>query len=517
LPGHPARIGPYQLVRELGSGGMGRVFLARSAGGLPVAVKVIRADLAGVPEFRARFRHEVAAAGKVNGLYTALVVDADVDGPAPWLATAYVAGPPLADLVRRHGPLPAVQVAVLGAALAEGLGAIHAAGLVHRDLKPSNVLLAQDGPRIIDFGISWAAEVSSLTRSGHIIGSPGFMSPEQAQGGKVGPPSDVFSLGAVLTFVSTGHGPFGAGSAPALGYRVVHASPDLADVPAGLRPLVGRCLAKDPGQRPDVGGLLAGLGDLNVQADWLSSGLAGERARYAPTEVDSAAVPFEGVVPASEAHQNDTVTSPARGTPGGGGPTAAPVTRTAALGGGRSWLTPVTVLAVIAAVAAAALLADLKLNPRNPSPGAGTAASVTTSAPVNTSAPAVSANCTPKVDSVSEFTATQTQTVTIRGSCFGNGAAIVAGDSPSFLITVGRSGWNACNNAINLDLVTCNITKWNDITITFGGFTGPYGDGYVLANGDNVEIQVWNWQSDNGPAICNATVGNAGTTNCNSS
>jgi serine/threonine protein kinase/sugar lactone lactonase YvrE len=283
-PGDPERIGPYRLVRELGSGGMGRVFLARSSGGRPVAVKVIRPDLAADPEFRARFRHEVAAARLVNGLYTALVVDADTESHVPWLATAYVAGPSLADQVRLAGPLPAGAVSALAAGLAEGLGAIHAAGLVHRDLKPSNVLLAEDGPRVIDFGISRAVEASALTSTGLVVGSPGFMSPEQAIGAAVGPPSDVFSLGALLTFASTGHGPFGTGSAPALGYRVVHAPADLADVPAEIKSLVERCLAKDPGDRPAIGELLAELGDFDVSEDWLSPALPSQSAPPEPTE-----------------------------------------------------------------------------------------------------------------------------------------------------------------------------------------------------------------------------------------
>ncbi|MGH3187589.1 MAG: serine/threonine-protein kinase [Streptosporangiaceae bacterium] len=239
-PGDPPRIGPYRLISVLGSGGMGRVFLGRSAGGRPVAVKVIRADLAANPEFRMRFRREVAAARKVSGLYTALLVDADVDSPVPWLATAYVPGPSLADAVAGHGPLPPASLLVLAAGLAEGLVAIHAVGLVHRDLKPSNVLLADDGPRVIDFGISRAAEASTLTHTGLVIGSPGFMSPEQADGDEVGPASDVFSLGAVLTFAATGHGPFGTGSTAALVYRVVHGPPRLDDVPAEIRALADR-------------------------------------------------------------------------------------------------------------------------------------------------------------------------------------------------------------------------------------------------------------------------------------
>ena len=202
--GDPRSAGRFRLLGRLGAGGMGQVFLGRSAGGRLVAVKVIRPELAGDPGFRARFAREVAAAQKVSGLFTALVVDADADGPMPWLATAYVAGPSLAEAVEAHGPLPEASVLTLAAGLAEGLEAIHAAGVVHRDLKPSNVLLADDGPRVIDFGISRAAEASVLTQSGTVMGSPGFMSPEQAEGREVGPPGDVFSLGAVLAFAAIG-------------------------------------------------------------------------------------------------------------------------------------------------------------------------------------------------------------------------------------------------------------------------------------------------------------------------
>jgi hypothetical protein len=248
---------------------MGRVFLGRSAGGRPVAVKVIRSDLAADPDFRARFRREVAAARKVSGLFTAMVVDADVDAPEPWLATAYVAGPSLAEAVRDHGTLPSGSVLALAAGLAESLAAIHAAGVVHRDLKPSNVLLGQDGPCVIDFGISRAVEQTSLTRAGFVIGSPGFMSPEQAEGFDVGPPSDIFSLGAVLAFAATGDSPFGGGSTAALVYRIVHASPNLDGVPDRVRPLIERCLAKDPAQRPTASELLAEAEAVQPTTGWL--------------------------------------------------------------------------------------------------------------------------------------------------------------------------------------------------------------------------------------------------------
>jgi hypothetical protein len=256
-PADPRLIGPYRLVGRLGAGGMGRVFLGVSAVGRPVAVKIIHAELAADPEFRARFSIEVAAARKVSGLFTALVVDADLDAPVPWLATAYVAGPSLSEAVRDRGPLSVTSVLALAAGLAKSLTAIHAAGVVHGDLKPSNVLLALDGPRVIDFGISQAVEAAPLARSGLVVGTPSFMSPEQAAGQEVGPLSDVFSLGAVLAFAATGRKPFGAGQAAAVLERVVRGAPSLEDAPAEVLPMIERCLAKDPAQRYTAAGLLA--------------------------------------------------------------------------------------------------------------------------------------------------------------------------------------------------------------------------------------------------------------------
>jgi serine/threonine protein kinase len=289
--GDPQSVGPYRLLGRLGAGGMGQVFLGRSAGGRLVAVKVIRPELAEEPGFRARFAREVAAARRVCGLFTAPVADADVQGQVPWLATAYVPGPSLADAVDDQGPLPVDSVLTLAAGLAEGLEAIHAAGLVHRDLKPSNVLLAEDGPRVIDFGISRAAEASVLTQAGTVMGSPGYMSPEQAEGRDVGPPSDVFSLGAVLTFAATGQGPFGTGATPAMIYRVVYQQPDTARLPQPIRPLVERCLAKDPGQRPATTDLLAALGSAEPAEDWLPAPLTESFSRYAPPSASSTSGP----------------------------------------------------------------------------------------------------------------------------------------------------------------------------------------------------------------------------------
>jgi serine/threonine protein kinase len=273
------------LLGRLGSGGMGRVYLARSPGGRMVAVKVIRANLAEDAGFRARFAREVAAARKVGGLFTAQVVDADLDGPVPWLVTAYVPGTSLSDAVEQQGPLPPRSVLSLAAGLAEGVSAIHAAGVIHRDLKPSNVLLAQDGPRIIDFGISSAAEATSLTGTGYMIGSPGFMSPEQAEGLAVGPASDIFSLAGVLIYAARGEGPFGVGDTAALLYRVVHGTPNLDHVPDNIRPLISRSLSRDAKRRPTATEFLVELTAAYPSAadlsDWLSpeiQGLAGQRA-----------------------------------------------------------------------------------------------------------------------------------------------------------------------------------------------------------------------------------------------
>ena len=288
--GDPQQVGGYRLLARLGAGGMGRVYLARSRGGRRVALKVIRAELADDPDFRARFAREVASAKAVGGAFTVAVLDADAQAETPWLATEYVPGPALSQAVREHGPLPAESVRALAAGLAEALVAIHRAGVIHRDLKPSNVLLAADGPRVIDFGISRAVEATELTRTGVIVGSPGFMSPEQIEGTPpVTPATDVFSLGAVLAYAATGAGPFGEGATPSLLYRVVHSEPRLDAVPEELRGLVGSCLAKDPAARPSPDALLDRLeaeedrpGDAHdPTAMWLPAELTGMIAQVA--------------------------------------------------------------------------------------------------------------------------------------------------------------------------------------------------------------------------------------------
>ena len=258
--GDPASVGGYQLLGRLGSGGMGQVFLGVSPSGRRVAVKLIHPVHAGTEHFRERFAREIEAARRVGGFHTAPVVDADPHADPPWMVTAYIDGPSLEEAVRRHGPLPPGRVRALGAGLAEGLAAIHAHGLVHRDLKPGNVIMAEDGPRIIDFGIARSVDATGLTSTGAVVGTFAYMSPEQIRGDTATPAMDVFSLGCVLAFASTGQPPFGSDTAAAVMFRIVGQPPDLAGVTdAGVRDLIEGCLAKSPEDRLTVPAILAAV------------------------------------------------------------------------------------------------------------------------------------------------------------------------------------------------------------------------------------------------------------------
>ncbi|MBW5486890.1 serine/threonine-protein kinase [Streptomyces bambusae] len=248
----PRAVGSFRLHRRLGAGGMGVVYLGSDRRGQRVALKVIRPDLAEDQEFRSRFAREVSAARRIRGGCTARLVAADLEAERPWFATQYVPGPSLHDKVAEEGPLTAAQIAAIGAALSEGLVAVHEAGVVHRDLKPSNILLSPKGPRIIDFGIAWATGASTLTHVGTAVGSPGFLAPEQVRGAVVTPATDVFALGATLAYAATADSPFGHGSSEVMLYRVVHEEPQLHGVPDALAPLVRACLAKDPEERPST-------------------------------------------------------------------------------------------------------------------------------------------------------------------------------------------------------------------------------------------------------------------------
>ncbi|NUU20839.1 MAG: protein kinase, partial [Streptomycetaceae bacterium] len=271
-PEDPREVGGYRILRVLGAGGMGRVYVGRSRSGRIVAVKVVLPGLAEDPGFRGRFRREVDAARRVGVTWTAPVLDADPEAEQPWLVTGYVAGLSLSEAVALHGPLPGDAVRTLSAGLAEALGGIHEAGVVHRDLKPSNVMLSLDGPRVIDFGISRAADASVLTRTGMTVGSPGFMSPEQIEGSDIGPPTDVFSLGAVLTFAATGAGPFGEGDAQALLFRILTQEPRLHALPEWLRPVIAACLAKNPADRPTPSDVLTAVAPAGGTSELVAGG-----------------------------------------------------------------------------------------------------------------------------------------------------------------------------------------------------------------------------------------------------
>ncbi|MEI5526640.1 serine/threonine-protein kinase [Streptomyces brasiliscabiei] len=253
----PSQVAGYRLAARLGAGGMGRVYLSHTQGGRPVAIKVVRPELADDPAFRRRFGREIKAARRVRGAYTAELIDADADGVPPWLATLYVPGPSLAEAVGRRGPLPVPAVLWLMAGVAEALQAIHDEGIVHRDLKPSNVLLAADGPRVIDFGISVAADLTSHTATGTAVGTPQFMAPEQATGGDVTTATDVFALGQTAAFAALGEPLYGDGPSVGVLYRIVHSAPDLSLLPERLRPMMARCLAVDPARRPGPAEIVA--------------------------------------------------------------------------------------------------------------------------------------------------------------------------------------------------------------------------------------------------------------------
>ncbi|MER6421388.1 protein kinase [Streptomyces sp. NPDC001137] len=297
--GDPQRIGAYRLLARLGAGGMGHVYLARSDRGRTVAVKLVREELAAQEEFRARFRQEVQSARQVGGHWTAPVLDADTEAAVPWVATGYVAGPSLQQVVGHdHGALPERSVRILAAGLAHALRDIHAAGIIHRDLKPSNVLVTIDGPRVIDFGIARALETvtdGGLTRTGALVGSPGFMAPEQVRGDRITPACDVFCLGSVLAYAATGQLPFGSANSGvhALMFRIAQEEPDLEGVPEGVADLVRDCLKKEPGARPTLDQVLERTGAEDTvlggrsRDPWLPSALVAQLGRHAVQLLDA--------------------------------------------------------------------------------------------------------------------------------------------------------------------------------------------------------------------------------------
>ncbi|MGV9264972.1 protein kinase domain-containing protein [Kitasatospora sp. NPDC003701] len=347
-PDDPREVGGYRLFARLGAGGMGRVYLSYTPGGRPVALKVVRPEFAEDGEFRRRFAQEVSNAQRIHGLYTAQVIDSGgLDSDAPWLVTAYVPGPSLQQVVRENGALPVRTVLLLMGGIAEALQAIHSVEVVHRDLKPANVLVAGDGPRVIDFGIARAADATALTGTGYRIGSPAFMSPEQAQGRPVTPATDVFALGALAAYVAGGTAPFGDGPDTAVLYRVVHEQADLDAVPADLRELIMRCLAKSPEDRPKPAEIIEIArnhpsvgGQLRFSDDWLPRQVNTEITRRSdlpktpPTPLPAAPATAPTPPPSSPptippppfAQPTHPATAPSFGVPDFGTPRPQPVT-----------------------------------------------------------------------------------------------------------------------------------------------------------------------------------------------
>jgi serine/threonine kinase PknH len=316
----PAEIGGFRLRARLGAGGMGRVYLASTPGGRRVALKVVRLELGDDPDFRSRFRQEIEAAQRVRGLYTAELLSADPTATPPWLLTAFVPGPSLQQAVAEHGPMPVETVILLMAGVAEALQAIHAAGVVHRDLKPSNVLLAPDGPRVIDFGIARAAEATNLTQSGVAVGSPQFMAPEQIRGLAITPAIDVFALGAVAAFALVARPPFGEGHVAALMHRVLNEAPDLNGCSGPLRTLIERCLAKNPADRPSPAEII----------DACRAQAAGNLDDFTDSWLPPA------VAAAARAPGNGTTQAPPAAQVPGGAPPGPARARVAAPGSGRT-------------------------------------------------------------------------------------------------------------------------------------------------------------------------------------
>ncbi|MGX1908216.1 serine/threonine-protein kinase [Streptomyces phaeochromogenes] len=320
------RIGRYRLLRTLGAGGMGRVCLARSEGGRTVAVKLIKPELAAEPEFRERFRLEVAAARRVSDRWTAPVLDADTEAETPWVATGYIAGPSLEHIVspHGHGPLPAPSVRTLAHGLACALLDIHGAGLVHRDLKPSNVLITIDGPRVIDFGIARALDAvpgSTPTSSGVLVGSPRFMSPEQLRDEPVGPASDVFCMGTVLAYAATGQTPFGGGGSGgvhAVMFRIAQEEPDLTGIEEPVRGLIADCLAKDPAARPTPEEVVARMQPVATGTSsppWLPAQIIAELGRSAVQLLDTDTPPHASAMAAPAPATVGSSPAPAAPTP----------------------------------------------------------------------------------------------------------------------------------------------------------------------------------------------------------
>ncbi|MFJ9945561.1 serine/threonine-protein kinase [Streptomyces erythrochromogenes] len=365
----PQTVGGYRLAARLGSGGMGRVYLSHTQGGRPVAIKVVHPELAEDPTFRRRFRREVEAARRVRGAYTAELIDADAEATPPWLATVYVPGPSLSEAVARRGPLPDAAVVWLMAGVAEALVAVHGAGIVHRDLKPSNVLLAADGPRVIDFGISQASGLTA-TATGNTIGTPQYMAPEQGLAGETTPATDVFALGQTAAFAALGKPLYGDGPSMTVLFRIVHSKPDLTRLPEPLRPLFALCLATEPEERATPAEILA----------WCRAYLGEEATAGGGPAVWREVAGLEEEVPepvARPAAADTASANPASGGAGGAGPVTAAPAGAAAQEAGRLTAVPAGAVASPATPAAAAVSAAAAGSRRRRTARVATVAAVT--------------------------------------------------------------------------------------------------------------------------------------------
>jgi serine/threonine protein kinase len=491
--GDPVQIGPYLLRGRLGAGGMGQVFLASTLAGRSVALKVVRPELSGDQEFRARFRHEIAAARRVRGLYTAELVDADPDADPPWLATAYVPGPSLQQVLDSRGPLPEAEAFRLVAGVAEALQAIHAAGVVHRDLKPSNVVLGPDGPRVIDFGIARALERSALTQTGTAVGTPQFMAPEQLLNQPATPMIDVFALGTLAACAVLGRPPFGDGHPAAMLYRVLHEPPDLNGCPPRLRTLIESCLAKQPADRPRPAQIL----QYCLQHADMTPAPESARAQY-PATMTPVPEPARAQYPATEIAANRRATPPptmiADVAPQSPAPAGTATRVLPPRPASKKLIYLLGLLAVGGAIAGAiagspAVRAAMHL---------GGASHSANGAP----APAATGPCAPKINATGPLGSAATQTVEITGDCFGTGNTTSGSDTAYFRISDLTAGWNACwTGDPHTDFITCALSSWTNHKITFTGFAGEYGQSsYVITDGDHVSIEVWNPQSGKGPA-----------------
>ncbi|GAB2725329.1 hypothetical protein GCM10010442_53530 [Kitasatospora kifunensis] len=518
----------YRLYARLGAGGMGRVYLSYTPGGRPVALKVVRPEFAEDPEFRRRFAQEVANAQRIHGLYTAQVIDAGIQADSPWLVTAYVPGPSLQQVVREHGVLPVRTVLLLLGGIAEALQAIHSVNVVHRDLKPANVLVAADGPRVIDFGIARAADATALTGTGFRIGSPAFMAPEQAQGAAVTPATDVFALGALVAYVASGVQPFGEGPETAVLYRVVHEPPELDAVPTDLRELVLRCLAKSPEDRPGPAEIIEIArnhpevgGQLRFADDWLPAPVTTEITRRSdlprtlpvPTVLatapslstpgpTSAAVPPPppSEMPTTHARYPERTVPPVEVVP--------PLAPPRAKAKGVSWKTLLTIAVV---VALGGTLAGVLL-PRNDKPT--TSGSTAAQAPAAAKSPVAPATAPVTASTSASVGASSASGAPGAPGSVGGGSAPAAAGSYTPLVSkveLNIPASDYATEAYQVDLVggktapAVTIPKWA-LALTHQSPTGSASaDSFSAAGLDRSDFAVLTDPSST-PAQCNAAI-----------